>query len=380
MKVKSIKSLEKQQVYNLSVASECHNYVLANGTVSKNSASYAMVSYVTAYLKFHYPAEYMAALLTSVDNKEKAGPYLNECRNLEIEVLPPSINRSSSEFKVESDHEILFGLSSINGIGPAVVAAILESRTDQPYTSIYDFMRRCNTDVLNKGTLEHLFSSGAMDELVVEQPERVMSRTEKMEVLDAERNELGLYITAHPLAGVWHGIETKITSTIADLEEVADGEHVVVGGILAKVDKKTTKRGDTMYILILEDVTDSAEVIVFPQNVGKNVFEEGDIVLINGRVSQDGDEHITSKVFFTKMTKPEISQFGSGKPIMVQCSQKPDYDTIKRMKGLINQHAGDCPVYIEYKEEDGTMVSLRFKKPCNNKLREELQTMGKMTN
>lgn len=343
-----------------------------------HAASYAMVSYVTAYLKFHYPAEYMAALLTSVDDKEKAGPYLNECRNLEIQVLPPSINRSNAEFKVESDNEILFGLSSIAGIGPAVVSSILESRTEQPYTSIYDFMRRCNTDVLNKGTLEHLFSSGAMDELVPEQPERVMPRSEKMSVLDAERDELGLYITSHPLVGVWHGIESRVTSTIADLQEVPDGEHVVVGGIISKAQRRTTKRGDTMYILTFEDITDSVEVVVFPQAVGDNVFEEGDIVLIDGRVGHDGDEHITSKIIFTKMSKPEISQFGSGKPIVIKLTEKPDYDTVKRMRDLIHQHPGDCPVYLSYNESNDTQVSLKFKRPAHSKIRDDLQLLGKM--
>lgn len=343
-----------------------------------HAASYAMVSYVTAYLKFNYPAEYMAALLTSVDNKEKAGPYLNECRNMDINVLPPSINRSLSEFKVESSDTILFGLSSIAGIGPAVVRAIMDSRTEEEYKSIYDFMRRCSTDVLNKATLEHLFSSGAFDELVPEQEDKVLSRDKKTEMLDAERDELGLYITEHPLAGVWHTISSSITTAIDGLEDMSDGENVVVGGILAKVTPKTTRKGEKMFLLTLEDMTGNVEVLVFPRNVGDNKFEEGDIAIISGRVSQEGDdEHVISKIFFSSMSKPEVPQFGAGNPIIMEFSEQPDYDTIVRMKELIHKHPGDCPVYINYLQ-DGIKISLRFKRPVNRKVKEELKTIGRI--
>lgn len=345
-----------------------------------HAASYAMVSYITAYLKFNYPAEYMAALLTSVDNKEKAGPYLNECRNMDIKVLPPSINKSFSEFKVESDDTILFGLNSINGIGPAVVSSILDSRTENEYTSIYDFMRRTNPEVLNKGTLEHLVGAGALDELTPEQEGVPISRDKKMELLDAERDELGLYITEHPLAGVWHVINTNVTTTIDNLENHSDGETVTLGGILAKVQPKTTRRGDKMYVLTMEDMTGNVEVLVFPRNIKDNEFNEGDTVLITGRVSQEGDdEHVISKVFFASMTKPSVPKFGSGKPITINMTQKPDYDTVKRMKELIHKHPGDRPVYINFRELDGRTVSLRFKRPAGNNISEELETIGRIS-
>ena len=343
-----------------------------------HAASYAMVSYITAYLKFNYPAEYMAALLTSVDNKEKAGPYLNECRNMDIKVLPPSINKSFSEFKVESDDTILFGLNSISGIGPAVVRAIMDSRTDEPYVSVYDFMRRTSPDVLNKATLEHLFNSGAFDELVPEQGDRPISRDDKMEILDAERDELGLYITEHPLVGVWHTIESNVSTSIDGLEDCSDGETVTVGGILAKVTSKTTRKGDKMFVLTLEDMTGNVEVLVFPRAVGNNKFSEGDIVVITGRISQEGDdEHIISKVFFSSMSKPQVPQFGSGEPLIMRLTAKPDYDIINRMKELIHKHPGDCPVYVNYEEVDGMTVSLRFKRPANRKIKEELQMLGR---
>jgi DNA polymerase III subunit alpha len=378
LKVKSIKPLGKQQVYNLSVASKCHNYVLANGTVSKNSASYAMVSYVTSYLKFNYPAEYMAALLTTTKNQSEATAYLNECRNMEIKVLPPSINKSRSEFKVESDDEVLYGLSSIRGIGPAIVKALIDTRNEEEYKSIYDFMRRCSVDVLNKATLEHLSRSGAFDELVPNQESSSMSRSEKMEILEMEKNELGLYITEHPLEGVWHVLESDIDVNIVDMSTRSDGETVTVGGVLSKVAKKTTRRGDIMYILNLEDITGTTEVVVFPNMVKDNVFVEGDIVLIKGRIGLDGldEEHVVTKIYFTSMSKPVISEFSSGKPIIIDCTNKPTYDTVAKMKEIIDNHSGDCVVYLRFKDQE-SRVSLKFKKPTSDKARESLQLLGK---
>jgi len=140
-----------------------------------HAASYAMISYITAYLKTNYRSEYMAALLTSVaGNKDKLSLYLSDCRKVGIEVLPPSINSSQEDFTVLNDSQIVFGLSAINGIGYAVSEAILSNRNEsKPYTSMHDFLRRTNVAVLKKSTMEHLAASGAFDELITDVEEEL---------------------------------------------------------------------------------------------------------------------------------------------------------------------------------------------------------------
>jgi DNA polymerase-3 subunit alpha len=339
-----------------------------------HAASYAMVSYITAYLKFNFPAEYMAALLTSVSNKEKAAPYLNECRSMGIEVLPPSINKSDAAFTVEDEHTILFGLESIDGIGPAVVERIITSRTSD-YTSMLDYLRRTDPEVLNKAILEHLAGAGAFDEIIPEQESRIMSRDEKMVILDREREELGLFVSEHPLSGIWHIIESHISSTIEDLDGCADGEVVSLGVLLTKVEPKTTRRGDLMYKLIADDITGSIEVVVFPKDAKGRTFIEGEILIIDGRLSVEGDDGTIKKIFFSDMKKPDIPEFGTGEPIIITCSSKPGYDTLKRMHEVIVKHKGDSPVYIEYLE-GFHVVSLRFSEPTSTSVKESLELIG----
>jgi DNA polymerase-3 subunit alpha len=340
-----------------------------------HAAAYGILSYVTAYLKFNYPAEYMAALLTVMaDDRDKAAIYLNECRRLGLTVLPPSINKSEANFKVLSEKEILFGLSSISGLGPAIVNYIIDGRGED-YYSMYDFMRRCNPEVLNKLTLEHLMKSGAFDELAPSQPEQLLSREAKMELLDLEKQELGLYVSDHPLLGVWHLIESSIDTTIEDLEQASNGEPVVLGGLLTQANRRLTKKNDVMYNLVLEDMTGSIGVLVFPKDAAKNEFVEGDIVILEGRVQKEGDEEYSStKVIFSNMDKPMLPEYGVGQPIVLRFPQSPSRGIIREIENLIEEATGNSPVYVEYLE-DTHLVSLRFKKPTSLGIKENLELL-----
>lgn len=339
-----------------------------------HAASYGMVSYLTAYYKFHYPAEYMAALLSSVDNKADAAPYLHECREMGIKVLPPSINESEKYYKIRSDDEILIGFSSIAGIGDSVVRSILSGRQGSQYDNLYHFMRDCDPALLNKAILEHLVHSGALDDLVEDRDKRTLTRAEKSQVLDLERQELGLFLTEHPLTGVWHTIEPQITCTIDQLEQYPHKTKLKLGGILSKVVKKTTKRNQTMYILGIEDVTGVIEeVLVFPNAVKDNTFEVGEIAIIEGTLIHEGDdEHTMYKIFFNNIERPEIPEYGTGKPVIIHCNTKPTYDNINTMKEIIDSNPGDSVVYLQFQEGEMTM-HLQFKKPTTSDMQNELQ-------
>ena len=343
-----------------------------------HAASYAMVSYVTAYLKFNHPAEYMAALLTSVDSTKKAAPYLNECRRMGITVKPPSINESVHDFRVVSPTEILFGLGSIDGMGASLVGSLLAAREQSVYTSVFDFMRRTDIAVLNKSALEHLLRAGAFDELVPDQPERLLTRAEKLQLLDLEKDELGLYISDHPLLGIWPQLEPIIDCTIVELDSRTVGEQVTVGGLISKVNKKTTKRGDKMMTLILEDLTGSVEILVFPRDYPKNqnAFSEGDIVMIDGRLQKDGDdEHPVSKLFFSGYKKPDIPEYSIGDPIVLRLNDRPTHGIIERINELIEDNPGDNPIYIEF-PQGKHQVSLAFKKPSTMSIYDTLQMLA----
>lgn len=340
-----------------------------------HAASYAMVSYLTGYFKFNYPTEYMAALLTSIDTKEKAAPYLNECRRLGILVSPPSINRSDAEYKVQSEDEILVGLSSVAGIGPAIVSAILSGRDENEYYSLDDFMRRCDESVLNKATLEHLARAGAFDDLVPEQPMTTLSREQKSEVLDLERAELGLFLTEHPLTGIWHILEPDVTANIVDLEDEPDGSKVTLGGILSKVQKKTTKRGQLMYILTLEDLTANIEILVFPKVAENHEFSVGEIVLLEGQLVHEGDEeHAVSKIFFDSMHVPDVPDYGTGQPILLSSKHVPREGLLLDLEDIIQEYPGDSVVYFSF-VDNGVKITLKFNRPASLDAQPELEAL-----
>ena len=342
-----------------------------------HASSYGVISYWTAYLKTHYPVEYMAALLSTVaDKPERLTAYLNECRRLGITVHPPNINTSDEQFTVVSDNEILFGLRSVTGLGESVCKAILNTR-GEPYTNMYDFMRRVDTQVLNKGVLEALLQSGALDELVEEQPTRLMSRDVKMEILSNERTRLGAYVSDHPVIGIWDTLEPHVTHQILNLDDAIDGELVKIGGLISAVEKKTTRRGDTMYILQVEDISGTIEVVVFPKEAKRfgNVLEAGRISLLEGRLQRDGDaENSINKLIASDITFPEISQYQSGHPIYLEFTDTPGVAILEKINELIEYNPGDSQVYVRYPCYRN-FVTLRMQKPTSRDIENNLKLL-----
>jgi DNA polymerase-3 subunit alpha len=321
-----------------------------------HAASYAMISYTTAYLKTNYTTEYMAALMSSVvGNKDKQSFYLADCRKLSLEVMPPSINQSGIDFDVIENNKIIFGLSAIDGIGNTIAETIVKSRDPKnPYINIYDFFRRCDPSILKKSTLEHLSASGAFDELIQEDSTMEISRKTELEILEKEKDELGIYVTNHPVSGIWDIISGQVTSEIIDLGDLDSGTQVKVGGIINSVKKMTTKKGEKMFKLQLEDISSSVEVLVFPR-VAKNLYENhfmvGDIIMVNGALNKESDEeNSVVKIFYNSSEKVDSKVFHGGKPIIFKARSDISQVTLDKIYDIIYDNKGNRPVFIQVKD------------------------------
>lgn len=295
-----------------------------------HAACYAMISYRTAYLKAHYPIEFMAALMScDHDVTDRIVLEITECENMGIAVLPPSVNDSFVNFTVVDNKTIRFGLSAIKGLGVGSLNELLEARKKGPYKTLEDFLQRVPAKVINKKTIESLAASGALDALgerkaIIESYED-MAKFAKysqeisiqgqtsifgsmdsevksdmssfhlknvrpatlMEGLNWEKQYLGLYVSSHPLKGLKKYLAKKV-NLIDDLTKREIGRTVKLGGILNKIKKVFTKAGAYMLYGEIEDPTGRIEIVVFPKVYSQyqQFFKEGQILIIEGRLDQ----------------------------------------------------------------------------------------------
>ena len=363
-----------------------------------HSYGYGFIAYQIAYLKAHYPVEYLAALLTSVrSNLDKAAVYLNECRVLGIEVGVPDINVARSNFEPVPDlaagpnaspGRIVFGLSAVRNVGEGLVELIeAERAANGPFADFYDFAERCNTTVLNKRTIESLIKGGAFDALghprqgLLHAHEQIIDHTvarrkehdmgvmslfgessegpsfdERAEVADVEfdkatrlafeKEMLGLYVSDHPLLGYESALRRRADSTIGELEDADDGVFRVVGGVVTNLAKKWTRRGDLMATFDLEDLGGTIEVMVFPKTMADHGHKLADdaIVLVRGRVDRRED---LPKVICQDVEVLETTQLDQARPVRVQLPMNRVYEeTIEELKKLLATHPGDSEVYL----------------------------------
>lgn len=307
-----------------------------------HAAAYAVVAYQTAYLKYHYPLEFMAALMTSVkDNTGKVTEYIMTCRQMGMKIMPPDINQGESGFSV-SGGSIRYGLSAIKSIGPAVVEEIVKERKARgPYTTLEDFVDRMSNKEVNKRTLESFIKSGALDSLpgtrkqkflisaqlldeknkekknsmegqmsmfdFVEEGEKSsfqisfpqVGEYTKDELLAFEKEMLGVYISGHPMEAFeesWRKNTTAISTDFVVDEEtksaiVRDNSFVTVGGMITAITLKTTRTNKLMAFITLEDMYGSVEVLIFPNVFEKKreYFSQDKKVFIRGRASVGDD-------------------------------------------------------------------------------------------
>lgn len=336
-----------------------------------HAASYAMVSYITAYLKANYTVEYMAALMSSVvGSKDKQSLYLSDCRKIGIDVLAPSINDSEIDFRVVDNDKIIFGFSAISGIGSSVAEAIINSRGENRYSSIYDFFRRCDPVILKKSTLQNLAQSGAFDELVNDYKEDY-SRMYELEVLEAEKAELGIYVTSHPVIGVWDVLLKKIDFEIVDLQEVTSGSFVKIGGIISDCKKIITKKGSKMFKVVIEDISSDIEVIVFPnaaKSMDDDFFRKGEIVVVSGNVVNESEGEVADvKMYYSSIEKFDSSIINKGKSLTFELTDESKPTIIGDIYDLIVSNPGNRPIYLELSSDKHT-YSYKFKKTASSKV------------
>jgi DNA polymerase-3 subunit alpha len=358
-----------------------------------HSAAYGLIAYWTAYLKATYPAEYMAALLTSVkDDKDKMAIYLAECRRMGIKVLPPCVNSSDANF-TPIGTDIRFGLSAVRNVGGNVVASIASSRKAKgDYTEFADYLRKVDAVGCNKRTVEALIKSGAFDSLghtrkgliqVYEASIDAVVDTKKAEaigqfdlfgfgtddsspetdvfavrvpdgewdksvLLNFEREMLGLYVSDHPLFGVEHILASAAEVTIADLQgdAVNDGQSVTVAGILSSVTRRMTKDGKAWAQVTLEDLGGAVEVLFFPASyaqVGMQIAEDA-IVVIKGRVDARED---TIRLIGSDLTLPDLSDGPRGPIVLQILPARCTPPLVERLVEVLAAHPGTTEVHLE---------------------------------
>lgn len=355
-----------------------------------HTAGYGLVSYWTAFLKANYPAEYMAALLTSVkDDKDKMAIYLSECRKMNIKVLPPDVNGSDANFTpIETD--IRFGLTAVRNVGGNVVESIVRARTEAGrYTSFTDFLDKVDVVVCNKRVIESLAKAGAFDSLgharrgivaahidaidsVVELKRNAASgqfdlfggisedsqagleisipdaEWDKKTLLGYEREMLGLYVSDHPLNGIEHLLAAKVDTAIANLyaEDRSDGQVLTVGGLVTSVQRKLTKQGASWAIVTLEDMAGAIDVMVFPQTyqlVGPHCVEDA-VLLVKGRLDKREDDAIKFVAMEVKI--PDLE--AGGGPVAVRLDARRCVpQTIDALKLILSTHPGVSEVQLQ---------------------------------
>jgi DNA polymerase-3 subunit alpha len=356
-----------------------------------HSYGYGFVAYQTAFLKAHYPVEYLAALLTSVkDDKDKTAVYLAECRNLGIQVLVPDVNVSQSDF-IARENTIPFGLSAIRNVGEGLVAKIVEERdSNGPFADFYDFCERVDPMVLNKRTVESLIKGGAFDSLghprkglliVFEQiVDSTLSRRrekelgimnlfgdtetpdgsgpihdervpvpddefEKAQRLAFEKEMLGLYVSDHPLMGVEGALGRHTDCSINALRELRDGETRWVGGVVTALQRKYTRRGELMATFVLEDLEAAMEVMVFPRTMHEYgpLLDDDAIVCVKGRVDLREEP---AKIICLELKRPELVADQNTSLRVNLPANRVTGSLIDDLKKVLLEHNGPVPVFL----------------------------------
>ena len=365
-----------------------------------HAAGYGLVTWQTAYLKAHHPVEYMAALLTSVkDDKDARPKYLGSCRRMGITVLPPDVNDSDSDFTPADGNAIRYGLSAVRNVGEQVVDAIIAARRDKGrFTDFFDFCDKVDIGVLNKRVIESLVKAGAFDSLGLPRRglfevheiavDRVTARKraeaagqfslfgglgdgedaiveplppvgqqewDKPQRLAFEKEMLGQYVSDHTLLGLEHALRAVADMPLSMLAERPDGAIVRVAGILAKLTKKFTKRGETYIVADLEDLDGGAECIFFPQvyQQHQGLLVQDAVVVVKARL--DGRDE-PPKLVALEVKPPNLAEAGTAPVVLNLEARSCTGGVVDRLKRILGSHRGKSPVHLQIRGANSTMV------------------------
>ncbi len=399
---------------------ELVNHFAEYGFNKSHSAAYALISYQTAYLKANYPVEFMAALLSiRMGSQEKVAQYVNETRRMGIRVLPPDINESFTDFTVVED-SIRFGLSAIKNVGTNVIESIeKERKKDGKFKNFIDFCERVDSSVLNKKTIESLVKSGTFDSLglsrkyllenyesIIEeilkirkdrdigqyslfevngnekkeillngsyQLEEKFREFSKKELLNFEKEMLGLYISGHPLFEYEDSL-SKLTP-IEALDGLEDKTSIAVGGIVSRMKIIYTKKDQQMCFMDLEDVTDSIEVIVFPSILTRyrEIVSEDKIVKIKGKLDKKEDQLKIIANEFEELEKDkklyksqnELISEKIGRIVFTVKKSDMSRSFINQFYDVLKKYPGFNEVEFKVTDKNGKNVEKIYRLPSN---------------
>jgi DNA polymerase-3 subunit alpha len=364
-----------------------------------HAACYALISYRTAWLKANYPAEYMAALISSVmSTKDKVPFFVAQCEDMGIEVLPPDVNESGHDFKVV-DGNIRFGLDAVKGLGYQAVAAIVEAREQNgPFTSVWDFCRRVDCQAVNKKASDSLVKCGAFDSLpgtrtgMMEALPRAQSAgqqaqddaksgqssffdldgggtedaaahhdppimplpDDRKQLNEWEKETLGLFLSSHPLKEVRPALRAKVDCSLAELgEKKKDQEWVTVGGMIVECKRIRTKKGDPMMFATLDDLEGQVEMLVFNSAYAANAdkVDVDKLVLVRGRVDkkEEGEIKLIAQDVETFEPTPEevaaASELAPPEPVVrrvtIEVSPGVPESFLEDLREVVSHHRGD---------------------------------------
>jgi DNA polymerase-3 subunit alpha len=378
-----------------------------------HAACYALIAYRTAYLRANYPAEYMAALISTVmTTKDKVPFFVNRCEEMGIEVLPPDVNSSEHGFVV-AEKRIRFGLDAVKNVGHAAVEAILRAREDGPFASLWDFCERVDARAVNKRATECLIKCGALDSTgasrmgmlealpgaqaggqkaqedaqlgqgsifdmgdaaqagpaAVQRPPISAAEFEQRELLAMEKETLGTYLSSHPLAEVRDALRARVDCSLAELNGKPDGSWVTVGGIVTERKRIRTRRGDPMMFATLDDVEGQVEMIVFNSAFEDNAdtIDADAVVLVRGRVDQKERGETKLVVQEAERFEPSPEEIKAApvaprrdEPLVLRFSAADFPPTLlEDLRAVFDHFPGETEVMLEMQTREG-LRRLRF--------------------
>jgi DNA polymerase-3 subunit alpha len=355
-----------------------------------HAACYALIAYRTAWLRAHHPKEYMAALISSVMNtKDRVPFYVAACNEMGVEVLPPDVNSSECDFAVV-EGKIRFGLNAVKNVGDSAARAIVHARGEGgEFTSLWDFTERVDPQVVNKRSLESLVKCGALDssggsrrgmlealehalshgqraqndrlsgqsslfgeaEAKPENPPIGTEEFEKNELLRLEKETLGLYVSEHPLEAIKAQLRRRTDATLAELERRRDGEVVTVAGIVSALKQLTTKKGEPMVFMRLDDVLGSAEVVVFNSvyAASRELLLVDAVLVVKARIDHKEGE--------TKLIALEVTAFEATperKEVRLKLdARRARAGLIRELAAVVKDFPGEAPVVLDLETSEG---------------------------
>ena len=415
-------------------------YFAGYGFNKSHSVSYAFISYQTAYLKKNFPVEYMASLLTSImGNNDKIPLYIRECQNMGIQILPPDINQSLINFTVVGNKSIRFGMAAVKNVGEKAFKSIIEERKkNNIYESLFDFCQRVDLRVVNKRVIESLIRCGSFDSLEGKRSQFLAVLDEaikrgqefqkdkrngqtsifdlfgdsqkgeiknvhhytlpnieefsKNELLAMEKEMLGLYISQHPLKNFKEKIEEIVNTNSLEALNLPDRSNVIFAGVINRIRKKSTKNGNLMAFINLEDLEGSVEAIIFPKvfDKSKDIILKDAIVVIEGSLdSAEGKVKLIAKNISllkryknTKKkpieTKKETKEDKNRKlHIEIDC-EKNQSQILLELKNILMKHPGKTQIILHFKRNEKSIthhIDSKFAIKLTNEFMREIENI-----